>query len=140
MNRRYRAGEVTLGSPSLSPLILMTACFALGLFLGCLLASFFQESGDPHLFSYLEVGAHPDTQGPACVQNRRRTRCSAYGLRRPDRAWCSNPFGEQARGLKCWGGPRAGCPGGVQCPGWSELLVLCSSQCRECSRPSEKRQ
>ena len=54
MNRRYRAGEVTLGSPSLSPLILMTACFALGLFLGCLLASFFQESGDPHLFSYLD--------------------------------------------------------------------------------------
>ena len=54
MNGRQQVGRAWFGSSSLPPLILMTVCFTIGLFLGCLLASFFRESGDPYLFSYLD--------------------------------------------------------------------------------------
>lgn len=53
MNKRYGRGKMGSVKPRSAALILLSACFVLGVLLGCLLASIFQKGSAEPLFSYL---------------------------------------------------------------------------------------
>ena len=54
MNKRHNLSGIKTQHPDFSSLMILSSCFLVGVCAGCILAAFFQQGSDPHLFSYLD--------------------------------------------------------------------------------------